>query len=265
MLILLLGQEELERTYSMADAELPADCDPRFTGDFLRRLSGPQGSITLVGVAHDHPSSVYRVRTAIEAFDPDTLALELPPMAIPLFEQYANDARTPPALGGEMSAAIQAADAATVTGIDRPTAGYYRRLLATIARERSSLDTLRNVLEESASTLSHAVACRLAALLGKVTPHDLAVDTPTEHEVDHSDEPSAQAADERSQIRRSRAVLDSLGSQSYVQASRIERDSRDIEMANRLADFDGDTLAVVGISHLDALVEQLQEADWSHR
>lgn len=247
----------------MADAALPSDCDPRFTGDFLRRLSGPQGSITLVGVAHDHPSSIYRVRTAIEAFDPDTLALELPPMAIPLFEQYADDTRTPPALGGEMSAAIQAADTATVTGIDRPTAGYYRRLLGTIASERPSLDTLRNVFAASASTLSHAVACRLGTVFGKRTPFNLAVDSPTDHEVGHTDEPSVQAADERTQIRRSRAVLDSLGSDSYVHASRIERDSRDTEMASRLADFDGDTLAVVGISHLDALVEQLQKSDCS--
>ena len=245
------------------DASRTSCSDPRLTGDFLRRLSGPQGSITLVGVAHDHPSSIYRVRTAIEAFDPDTLALELPPMAIPLFEQYAADSRTPPALGGEMSAAIQAADTATVTGIDRPTAGYYRRLLGTIVRERPSLAALRNVFAESASTLSHAVACRLAALFGKWTPHALAVDSSTDHEVDHSDEPSAQAADERTQIRRSRAILDSLGSDSYVHASQIERDSRDIEMASRLADFDGDTLAVVGISHLDALVEQFEASGWS--
>lgn len=245
----------------MTEPGCNSDSDPRLTGAFLRRVSAPRDPVTLVGVAHDHPSSIYRVQTAVEAVDPDTLALELPPVAVPLFEEYAEDSRSPPPFGGEMSAAIQAADTETVVGIDRPTVSYYRRLLGMIASERPSVETLRNVLSESSSTLTHAVVCRLAAVLANRTDLTLEVDTPADHDVDYADDPSVQAADERAQIRRSRAVLDSLGSQSRARASQIERDTRDAEMANRLAGIDGDTVAVVGISHLDSLVEQLQETN----
>jgi len=245
-------------SYRMAETDLRADDDPRLTGDFLRRLSGPTDSVTIVGVAHDHPASIYRVRTVVEALAPDTLALELPPMALPLFEQYAADPRTPPRFGGEMSAVIQAAKTPNIVGIDRPTARFYRQLFETIRRERPSLDTVRSILSQSSSTLSHAIICRLAAAVGSRTDLTLEVDTPAEHAVDHADAPATQATDERTQIRRSRAVLDALGSQSYVHASQIQRDARDAEMAHRLANLDGDTLAVVGISHLDSLVEKLQ-------
>ncbi len=115
-----------------------SDRDPRLDPNYVRTVSsGSDAPVTLVGVVHDHPASVARVRSTVETTEHATLALELPPLALPLFEEYADDARTPPAFGGEMSAAIQASDARAV-GIDGPS----RRFLRTLARHvsRSAVD-----------------------------------------------------------------------------------------------------------------------------
>jgi len=93
-------------------------------------------------VLHDHPASTYRVRTLIGRVDPAVLALELPPLALPLYDQYATDERTPPTLGGEMSAAIQAADADRVAGIDGPTPGFLRRVASGLHRADASAETV---------------------------------------------------------------------------------------------------------------------------
>jgi len=69
-----------------------------------------------------------------------------------------------------MSAVIQAAETPNIVGIDRPTARFYRRLFETIRRERPSLDTVRSILSQSSSTLSHAIICRLAAAVGSQFP-----------------------------------------------------------------------------------------------
>lgn len=85
--------------------------DPRLNNDYLRTLP-PRDSditVTLVGVVHDYPASIYRVRRLVEAHDPAVLALELPLLAIPLYREYARDEGFPPSLGGETSTAVQAA------------------------------------------------------------------------------------------------------------------------------------------------------------
>lgn len=240
----------------MGGSELVDSADPRITGTYLRQVSTPDATVTLVGVAHDHPASVYRVRTVISHCDPDTLALELPPLAISRFEQYATAAQTPPATGGEMSAAIQAAPTDSLVGIDRPTPGYCRRLLETLLRVRPDLPTVRETLAQARSPFTHAVCYRLAAALDR-TPLDLGVESPVDHSVNRTDDPSTQAADEHRQVRRSRAVLDSLGSRSRRRGSQIEREAREAEMADRLSQLRGCVVAVVGISHLDALAERL--------
>ena len=100
--------------------ELAASEDPRLDEEYLRCLPGTDrhGPVLLVGVVHDHPASIARVVRMVETFPPDTLALELPPLAMPLFRRYAADSQQPPRLGGEMSAAIQSTDAGHDRGPD---------------------------------------------------------------------------------------------------------------------------------------------------
>jgi pheromone shutdown protein TraB len=241
---------------------IDVDSDPRVTGEYVRHVSGDTGTLTLVGVVHDHPSSTYRVRQVVEELDPEVLALELPPISIPLFEQYAATDRCPPVFGGEMSAAIQAADSSSTVGIDRPTRGFFRRLGRNLLQERPSLTTVRNVVSNAVKTTKHAVICRIAAAVGARTSIRLEVDSPVSHDVDWTDAPEDQARDEREQVRRSRSFMNAFRTASRSRASRLEDAAREESMATRLLELseEGNTVAVVGIDHLESLVEQLDSA-----
>ncbi|MFW6002924.1 MAG: hypothetical protein ACOCPT_00690 [Halanaeroarchaeum sp.] len=233
--------------------------DTRITGEFVRSIPGSKSILTLVGVVHDHPASVYRVRRVVETIDPATLALELPPIAVPLFVQYARDERIPPRSGGEMSAAIQAAETDTTVGIDRPTWRFFARLARNLVVRRPSWATVRTVLSNTGSATRHAMACWMATT--PVLPSRLpaALDREREHETDWGDSPDQQAADERRQIRRSRSFANALEPTATTRASRIGDGIREEHMADRLANLqrDGDVVAIVGIDHLDSLVELL--------
>ncbi|SEW25163.1 hypothetical protein SAMN04487945_2511 [Halobacterium jilantaiense] len=231
--------------------------DPRTRGRHVRQLpgSGGTGDVVLAGVVHDHPASAHRVRTVVEATDPDVLALELPPLAVPLFERYADDGGVS-ASGEEMSVGVRAVDAADVVGIDGPSLGFLARLARTLRRSDPSLSTVRTVLRAVLSVSAHAVACRAAALLGAPTAAGLAVDAPVEHDVDSEDAPERQADDEQRQIRQARAVLGAFGKADPV---RVRDETRERHMADRLAALRerGDVVAVVGVDHLDGLVAGL--------
>ena len=235
------------------------DSDPRVTGEYIRQVSSNTGTLTLVGVVHDHPASTYRVRQVVTELNPEVLALELPPISIPLFEQYASTDQCPPVFGGEMSAAIQAADTGTPVGIDRPTGGFFQRLAWNLLRERPSLQTVRNVVSATVRTTKHAVTCRVAAAIGAHTSIRLEVDSPVTHDIDWADAPDDQARDERKQIRRSRSFTNAFRTASRSRASRLEDVAREEEMAAQLSQLreDGDTVAVVGIDHLDSIAERL--------
>lgn len=235
-----------------------ADGDPRMSGEYVRRVPVGSGTLTLVGVVHDHPASAYRVRRVIEDCTPETLALELPPVAVPLFEQYARSDREPPVFGGEMSAAIQATEATTTVGIDRPTGGFVTRLVRRLLRERPSLRTVRGILSTAAEATGHALVCRLAAGVVARTGIRVEVDTPVAHDVDRSDSPAVQARDERAQVRRARAFTSAFRTPA---ASRLTDEVRENLMVTRLADHsDGDVVAVVGIDHLDPLADRFEAA-----
>jgi|AntDeeMetagen192_2_1112575.scaffolds.fasta_scaffold07421_2 pheromone shutdown protein TraB len=235
------------------------DADPRVTGEYLRQVPGDSGTLTLVGVVHDHPASTYRTRQVITELDPSVVALELPPISIPLFEEYADSGRTPPVFGGEMSAAIQAASPDTAVGIDRPTGGFFRRLGRTLLRERPTAETLRNVFSNTVSTTKHALLCRIAAVLAAHTSVRLEVDSPTPHDIDWTDTPEEQASDEREQVRRSRSFMNAFRTTNRSRASQIEDAAREADMATRLSALREreDVVAVVGIDHLDSLTERL--------
>jgi len=235
------------------------DSDPRTTGEFVRHVPGrgDEGDVVVTGVVHAHPASTHRVRAVIESTDPDVLALELPPMAVPLFERYAQDTQRPPASGGEMSAAIQAATPRTVAGIDGPTPAMLGRLAAELYRSDAGLSTLVTLVRGLGSVSKHAVACRLAATFQEVTIFRSAVESSEDHDCVRSDPPGQQAADERAQIRRAASVRNVFGESAAV---RLRDEAREAHMANRLSALrkDGTVVAVVGVDHLDPLAARLE-------
>lgn len=230
------------------------DSDPRTSGDYVRRLpgSGDDGEVVLAGVVHEHPASTYRVRSVIGSIDPDIVALELPPIAVPFFERYATGEHAPPAAGDEMSAAIQEATPSRVVGIDGPTAAFLWRLLGDIYRNDVELSTVRALMSGVISVTVHALACRLASTFSGSTALRSAVATSVEHECDWSDPPHEQAADERSHIRRATSVQNIFGATG---AARLRDAAREGHMADRLSALrrEGTVVAIVGVGHLDPL------------
>ena len=232
--------------------------DPRISGDHLRSVDTSTGTVTLVGAVHDHPASAFRVRTAVAERPPDVLALELPPLSLPLFERYAEDTRAPPAFGGEASAAIQAANTDRVVGIDGPTLPFLRRLASALYREGGSIGTARGVLDGLATVTKNALRCRFAASVAALTSVRLEADSPVSYAVDRADSPERQAENERRQIARARAVMDTF---EPSRATAFGDDVRETHMVDRLADLrgEGDVVAVVGRHHLDRVAEGLDE------
>lgn len=238
--------------------ELAAAADPRMDETALRCLPGgpDRGPVLLVGVVHDHPASIARVTAAVEAFPPETLAVELPPLAMPLFRQYAADDHQPPRLGGEMSAVLAATDAPAI-GVDAPTTTYLTTLLRTIRRERPDRGVLGRLLRDLGSMGAHAVATRLASVVGRWTPLQLRVYDPIEHDCSLLDSPAEQASHERSFLAQ-RAAL--FGAIHPPEATRLIDDAREAaigELLDRARD-DGAVVAVLGMEHLDPVAAELR-------
>lgn len=238
--------------------ELAASEDPRLDEEYLRCLPGTDrhGPVLLVGVVHDHPASIARVVRLVEAFPPDTLALELPPLAMPLFRRYADDGQQPPRLGGEMSAAIQSTDAATI-GVDAPTGTYLRSLLETVLRERPSRGVLGRLLTDLGSMAAHALSTRLASAVAGATPIRLRVYEPIEHDSSFLDSPAEQADHERSFLAQ-RAAL--FGAIHPPESTQLIDDAREDAISDRLhrARDDGAVVAVLGMEHLDPVEATLR-------
>ncbi|MFB6141582.1 MAG: hypothetical protein ABEJ26_14250 [Halosimplex sp.] len=226
--------------------------------EYVETVGGVDGgAVTLVGVVHDHPSSVYRVRRVVGRRAPDVLALELPPLAVPLYEAHAAVGEVPPSFGGEMSAAAQAAETDDVVGIDGPSRAFCRRLARTLVAERASVETVARSVRGVASVSKTAAACRFAAALTERTGLRIAVGDPTSHDVSRTDAPDEQAASEARQIRTATAVLDAF---EKPPASRLRSETREAHMAGRLRDLRtrGNVVAVVGLGHFDPLLDRLR-------
>ena len=239
----------------MAVDSPPTD-DPRLHDDHVRTVA--DGRITLVGVVHDHPASRYRVHDLVDRRQPDVLALETPPLALPLFERYAAEGSGIPAAGGELSAAIAAAEDARVVGIDGVDRRFVRMLAATLRAERASFSTIRSLVRGVTSVVNHAVVCRVAARIAKHTGRRPDVDRPIDHACSLDDPPSVQAADERSQLSRSLTFLRVADPPAPV---KVRDETREACMAQRLEALpDAESVvAVVGRSHLDPLADLLGE------
>ncbi|RQG90500.1 hypothetical protein [Natrarchaeobius chitinivorans] len=241
---------------------LPASFDdPRITEQFCRRIDGPAGDLSLLGVVHDHPASVARVERVVDAVDPDVLALELPPAALPLYRSYADEAdgNGSPRFGGEMSAAIRAAATADVVGIDAPNWSFVRRLVTRLVADRASAATARRVASSLGGATREALACRVAATLTHATSMTVTRDDPIEYDCTPADPPERQAAHERSHVATVQALLGSVETDGTALSYRDE--TRERCMAERLEEIRerGDVVAVVGVDHLEALEDALSE------
>lgn len=237
------------------------DEDPRVTADHVRTITGTEGNtVTLVGVVHDHPASKHRVRAIINTRDPAVLALELPPLALPLFRHYAADERTPPVFGGEMSAAIQAATTERVVGIDGPSGAYLRRVMLALIRERASFGTIASLGRSLIAATKTATVCRVASGVADVTSLRVEVDSPKVYETSWRDAPARQAADERRHLGRAQSVIEAF---KPPQAARLRDATREAHMADRLRRLrdDGAVVAVVGRSHLDSIATRLTQVE----
>lgn len=232
------------------------DDDPRLSDDHVRAVALENGTVTLVGVVHDHPASTYRARRVVTDREPDVLALELPPLALSLFRRYARDSRVPPASGGEMSAAIQAAEG-RVVAVDGPSRGFFRRLLRALSRQRASPETIRPVAAGVLRATKRALLCKGAALLPPSVAARLEVNRPRDYEIDRHADPHRQARDEREHLDRARSVLEAL---DPPESMRIRDVAREAHMAAELERLgrDGDVVAVVGLDHLDPVAARLR-------
>jgi len=234
--------------------------DPRIDGDNVRCVpgTGDLGSVLMVGVVHDHPASTFRVAHFVETHPPDVLAVELPPLAIPLFRIYAEDDYTPPRMGGEMSMALQAFDDGRTVGIDAPNRTYFRRLATLLRGERLSIGLVRELLTSLSAGIVQALACRAGAVLATTTPLRLRVYNVFRHEASFLDSPADQAEDEAAHISQERAFL------RIAQPPRgmeLIETAREESMASLLRDLrtDGDVVAVVGRNHVEPLYSLIAE------
>ncbi|MFP8952883.1 hypothetical protein ACLI4Z_07925 [Natrialbaceae archaeon A-arb3/5] len=249
-------------------ASFPASFDdPRITDRFCRRLRGSSGDLYLLGVVHDHPASIGRVRRVLESVEPDFLALELSTAALPLYRAYARDEAgneaAPPRFGGEMSAAIRAAPDADLVGIDAPNWSFLRRLVTRLIADRVAPATAKRVISSLGGATREVLACRVAATLTHATSMTVTRDDPIEYDCTREDSPADQAAHERSHVASVQALLGSVETDGSALAYRDE--TRERCMIDRLETIRtrGDTVAVVGIDHLETLATELATEQYS--
>lgn len=233
---------------------LPDPDDPRITGKTSHTIADWPGSLTLVGVVHDHPASVFRVRPVIQARAPDVVALEIPPLSTSTFEQHARTDRVPPRRGGEMSDAIQAARTDAILGIDGPSARYFRKFARRLFGTRGGVP-VRPLVGAAGRVTRATIESRLPTGTAPT-----AVREPVDYEVDHGDPPAAQARHERRQIRRANSLLDDVGRSGSKTALELQNSTREGHMVDELLRQCADTsaVAVVGVHHLDGLRAQLE-------
>lgn len=217
--------------------------------EYVRSLPG----VTLVGVVHDHPASVARVERVIRDSRPETLALELPPLAVGLYRSYAANGFE---RGGEMSAAIRAVGATgasdtTVVGIDGPSAAFTRTFHRYLDREPVDGEVKERLRASLRTARSRTMRCRLAATaIGQ--RFGVNGEHPFVYDCDPGDDIRDLAADERSHVSMARAAT------AFSPPHVAHRDAiREECMAEALDELPAPAVAVVGIDHLDGIVSRL--------
>lgn len=232
--------------------------DPRVTGEYVRYIPARDGAgyVVIVGVVHDHPASIYRTGHLVETLDPDVLAVELPRAAIPLFESFSTDEAGSPSIGGEMSLALKRARGEKV-GIDAPSLRYTRHLVSYLAREGVPPILYWRVFKDLAISTFQALVTVVAAVVGNATGVRLRAHTPVEHAVTKWDSPQEQADAESEHIATREAFMQAI---EVPETVHIIDTIRERVMAERITELRerGDVLAVVGIEHLDPVMDRIQ-------
>lgn len=240
------------------DTDLDLPDDPRIDERYLRGYpaTADRDRACVVGVAHDHPASVYRVQAVARALVPDVVAIELPEASVPLFRQFAADDSTPPRHGGEMSAAIQSSAGADVVGIDIPGIHSMATLVRTAREESLSTGPLVDLVGDVASISAHALRQRVAAFHQRTTDASPVDDSAMDYDVSFDDAPSVQAAHEQDLRARSESFFAAI---EKPPAARVLDTARERSMATRIDALrgDGTVLAVVGTDHLDGIEDHL--------
>lgn len=238
---------------SLEPSDRPSDPpdDPRIETDFVRRV----GDVTLVGVVHDHPASVFRAGAVIDSREPAVVALELPPLVVPLFRSLAGKGGDSPT-GGEMTAAIAAAPDARHVGIDAFDSRFVRTLLGHARADGASIRTVGSLAREAMAFSRTVLYSRIAAL-GPLT-HDA---VPPRHEqtgydCKPTDPPAVQAARERDHVARCRVFARAVRTPDAVQHRDEARENCMAERIDALRRT-GDVVAVVGLAHLEPVAERL--------
>jgi len=219
--------------------------DPRIQTDHLRLLVDDESSVLLVGVVHDHPASVYRVRRVVRSLDPDTVAVELPPLALPLFEAGE---------GGEMSAALAASDAGAAA-IDAHGPRFLAALAGEISDRSPERGTIGRIASNAVTVGKHALSCRLASVFGRDRFPTPLADAGVEIDLDRTADPVTVAEHEQRHLSRSFSVLRAF---ERPAADEIVDAARERTMARSLAGLDAESaVAVVGFEHLDGIADEL--------
>lgn len=239
--------------------------DPRIDPDQLRLYDSPDGGpLLVVGCVHDHPASTFRARALVESLRPDVVGVELPGLALPLFERVGRDSDDDPSAGGEMSAALAAAAdvGSERTGIDTLGPRFARSLLTELRRESASFDTIRRVLGSVSDVAGHALACRVSTALGRFGSADPVHERAYDHDIPRDAAPSTQAEDEHRQLTRSLSVLRAF---EQPLANDVVDAAREATMVANLADVrkEGSAVAVVGFDHLSGITELLDARGWT--
>ncbi len=241
--------------------------DPRIAHSDFRHVPERNGSgwVTLVGVVHDHPASVFRVVETITALDPDIVALEIAPVAVPLFRQFAQEQGTSPEAnrsesgnGGEMSAAIGAAGDANVVGIDLPNVAVLQTTFEAVRNESLSVRGVLRAGHAFGTQTLHAVQCRVSHVASKL---GVDIDPKLDARSDtyaRTASPQAQAAEEDDAVAAGTTILRAFSRPPAMEAFDRAREAAMAEQLQSHRRNGSNVVAVVGYAHLDSILERLE-------
>lgn len=230
------------------------ESDPRISDEHVRLIGGGDAPVVLVGVVHNHPSSIHRVEEIIEELSPATVAVELPALLVPVFR---SSKRRDEITGGEMVAAMAAANPSPVVGIDIPSLSTVRALGAELRTQDVRSGTVWRVLRETAQITTQVVLGRLAHAGVPGIPSVADLEYGHEYDLAPDAKPAVQAEHEASHLRRSTALLRTF---EPPEASRVMDGVRERTMAAKLGRLrsNGPVVGVVGYGHLDGIEASLQ-------
>jgi pheromone shutdown protein TraB len=235
-----------------------AESEPRVNGSNVRLVDGGPAPVVLVGVVHDHPASVHRAEAIVETVEPETVAVELPDLLVPVIEDAADEDPVIAAegAGGEMAAAMVAAEGAVV-GIDVPGRGTGRSALTELRNERPSPSTVLRAVGDAGRIAAHALGGRLAGLGIPGTPAVEDLEQRHDYDLPADVTPESQADHERAHVRRSTTLLRSF---DPPPATAFLDAVRERYMAGRLRSLrrNGSVVALVGYGHLDEVEAMLK-------